>query len=49
MTHNIFYRVPPQSHVQGDGAESWVKPQQNTMNVTVDATVFMTDSLKKLV
>ncbi|KAL8094911.1 hypothetical protein AgCh_036428 [Apium graveolens] len=40
MAQNRFYTVPLQPSVHGDGAEKWVKPQQHTVKITVDAAIF---------
>lgn len=34
------YSVSLQQLLDGDGTSSWVKPQRNTIKVTVDATIF---------
>lgn len=39
-TQSLFYKVPLQPSLQGDGAETWVKPQQNIVKIIVDAAIF---------
>ncbi|XP_017245371.1 uncharacterized protein LOC108217030 [Daucus carota subsp. sativus] len=35
-----LFRAPLQPSVEGDGAVTWAKPQQNTVKVSVDAAIF---------
>lgn len=40
IAQNRSFMVSLQPHTEGDGALYWVKPQPNTVKVSVDAAIF---------